>query len=74
MRKKLYSVTVRGKCHEWNFNFYSKEKYLQDWLDDNLEVCEIENSIPIWLPPWIPLRFWCFLQDLFYFKNPLRNK
>ena len=73
MAKKLFAVTVRGKQYEWNFKFYGNPKYLQDWRDDGLEIYEIENRIPSWIVDTGLARVWCFFQDLFQFKNPLKR-
>lgn len=73
MSKKLMSVTVRGKHHEWNFEFYGDPKHLVEWQADGLDVSLIENTIPLWLPNWVPVRWWCFAQDVFNLRNPWRK-
>jgi len=70
MAKKLLSVTVKGERRKWGFNFYGDPKYLDEWRADGLDVVEIVNSIPTWLPAWVPVRWWCFAQDIFNFKWP----
>lgn len=70
--KHLMSVTVRGKAHTWSFHFDGDPKYLQEWRDDGLEVYEIYNSFPEWLPSPL-IRSWCFVQDVFNFRNPFRG-
>jgi len=67
--EKLMSVTVRGRHHQWGFLFYGDPKHLEDWRADGLEVSEVENVIP----ERAPVRLWCFLQDLFHFRNPWRK-
>jgi len=67
--KRQLSITVRGKEHEWNFHFDGDPKYLAEWREDGLEVNEIYNSIPEWLPS-ILMRPWCFIQDVYNFRNP----
>lgn len=70
MGKKLLSVSVRGRQHEWSFNFYGDPKHLGDWRRDGLDVFEIENTIPVWISDLGMTKVWCFFQDLFNFKNP----
>lgn len=67
--KQLLAITVRGKQHTWTFHFDGDPKYLQEWRDDGLEVDELYNTIPEWLPGWA-IRPWCFIQDCFCFRNP----
>lgn len=67
--KQRLSITVRGKQKTWNFHFEGNPKYLHDWRDDGLEIHEVHNTIPDWLPSSF-IRAWCFIQDCFYFRNP----
>jgi hypothetical protein len=69
MSRKLLSLTVRGKNSTWAFNVVADPQYLDEWRADGLEIYEVCNVIPAWLPAW-SVRSWCFLQDLFNFKNP----
>lgn len=70
MAKKLLSVTVRGRRHEWGFNFYGDPAHLEEWRRDGLEIDEIENIIPQWAVSCGLTRVYCFLQDTLNFKNP----
>lgn len=63
------AITVRGKAHSWTFHFDGDPKHCQEWRDDGLEIDEVYNSIPMWLPSWA-YRPWCFIQDCFYLRNP----
>lgn len=63
-------VRVRGKEHEWDFNFYGNPRYIEEWRADGLEVYEIANRIPAWIVDIGLLRPYVFLQDLFNFRNP----
>jgi hypothetical protein len=73
--KILHSVTVRGKGHTWCIDTYITLATAQDWRDDGLEVYETLNTIPKW---YVDLggsvRLWCFVQDVFHFKNPWSDK
>lgn len=73
MAKKLMSVTVKGRQHEWNFQFYGEEKSLKEWAADDVEVAVVENTIPVWVADLGLTRLWCFCQDVFNFKNPFKE-
>lgn len=70
MSKKLMSVIVTGENKKWCFEFYGDSQYLQEWRDDGLDVCEIENTIPVSVSNLGLVRMWCFFQDVINFKNP----
>lgn len=73
MSKKLIGIEVRGNHKKWGFHFYGDPKYIDEWRADGLEVGEIENIIPEWVVDLGLLKPWCFLQDLFNFRNPWRK-
>ncbi len=68
----LHSVEIRGKESTWCIHTYITRDTASAWRADGLTVHEIENTIPDWLVGWFPLRVWCFLQDVFNFRNPFR--
>lgn len=71
MSKILHSVEVRGKQSTWLIDTYITPQTAQDWSNDGLEVREVLNSIPTWyVDAGLPVRWWCFWQDVFHFKNP----
>lgn len=67
--KQRYSLVVRGNEHAWTFDVDALHSHVEDWRADGLEVNEIVNTIPEWLPAAL-IRSWCFLQDCFRFRNP----
>ena len=69
--KKLYGLEVRGENHTWDFHVIIDPKYLEEWRADGLKIDEICNIIPEWVASLGLVRPWCFLQDIFHFKNPL---
>ena len=73
MTSKLMSVTVRGKQKTWCFNFYGDPKYVEEWRADGLEIDLIENIIPMWIHDYGLTRAWCFVQDVWNFKNPWKG-
>jgi hypothetical protein len=63
MRKKLYSVEVKGNWYRWSFDLWAYPKDAEDWEKDGLNVKEIVNTIPEWWP--FSVGFWCSIEDLF---------
>lgn len=70
--KKRHALAVRGKQHEWSFTILVDPRYVAEWREDGLEIHEIYNSIPEWIVDMRLTRLWCFVQDLFHFRNPFR--
>jgi len=70
--KKL-SIEVKGKRHVWTFDIMADSQYMQEWLDDGLNVVEIVNTVPMWVVEYNLTFLWVFMQDLFNFKNPFRG-
>ncbi len=64
---RLMSVEVKGKEHSWSFSFYGDPKHLEDWRNDDLEISEIINTIPVWVVDYGLMKPWIFFQDLFNF-------
>ena len=73
MAKKLMRVTVRGARHKWSFRTYADPKYLSEWHADGVDIVELANTVPMWLPAGLT-RAWCFAQDVFNFLNPWRGR
>ena len=71
MSKRL-SITVKGKDGTWCFDILADSKYMQEWLDDGLDIVVIENTIPMWVYEMGLTRAWVFMQDLFNFRNPFK--
>lgn len=72
--KRTMSITVRGNRKRWCFDFSGDPKYLEEWRADGLDIVVIENTIPVWVVTLGLVRPWCWLQDVFNFKNPWRTK
>lgn len=73
MRERRMSIEVCGQSKKWCFEVYADPRYLDDWRADGLVIHVIENTVPTWLPSSIKVRWWCFAQDLFNFRNPWRK-
>jgi len=65
--KRLLSITVRGHQKEWSFTFIGDVEYLNDWREDGLEINEVVNTCPGWLPSFL-VKPWFFVQDIINFK------
>ena len=72
MSKSLIGLEVKGRTKSWGFAFYGDPKHIPEWRADGLEVSEIEILIPVWVLNLGLARAWCFVQDLWNFKNPFR--
>ena len=64
------TVDVRGKQSEWGIPCDLSRKAVDDMRADGLDVKVIENTIPVFVANLGLARPWCFLQDLWNFKNP----
>lgn len=71
MSKKMYSLSINGAQKCWGIIVYAEPTHVNDWRADGLELEEIVNTIPMWLPACL-MRPWCVAQDLFNFKNPFK--
>jgi hypothetical protein len=74
MSKKLLCVTVKGKNHTWGFHTYMDPKHIPEWTADGLDIVLLENTIPMWVAQYGLVKQWCFLQDIWNFKNPFASK
>lgn len=63
--KKLYQIAVRGKTKEWLFDFKGDPRYLQEWLDDGLDIAEVLSIVPTWIVDIGLTKLWCRIQDIF---------
>ncbi len=66
------SVIVRGKASEWGIPCDLSREAVTDMRADGLEVIVPENTFPMWVADCGLARPWCFIQDLWNFKNPFR--
>jgi hypothetical protein len=73
MAKIRCTVDVRGKRSEWGLPCYLSRENIEALRADGVNVIIPENIIPAWVVDAGLLRPWCFLQDLWNFKNPFRK-
>lgn len=38
---KVYSITIKGKEKHWNFTFWADSDFVNDWIDDGLEINDV---------------------------------
>lgn len=53
-----YAITIRGRSRAWGFRAEGSASDAEDWRADGLEVCELVNVIPAWLPRWVWAQDW----------------
>lgn len=63
-------VDVRGKQSEWGIPSDLSREAIDDMRADGVSIIVPENIIPVWVVDLGLTRPWCFLQDLWNFKNP----
>jgi hypothetical protein len=68
--KQRYSITIQGNQHRWSFDVDIDPKYVEAWRDDGIDISEVFHVIPEWAVGAGLLRVWCFIQDIFHFRNP----
>lgn len=66
------SITVKGKSRTWCFEFIGDEQYLKEWRDDGLDISRTMNEVPVWVVDMGLTRVWCFVQDVWNFRNPFK--
>lgn len=66
-------VEARGRTGEWGVPADLTREAIEDMRADGLNIIVPENSIPLWVVNFGIVRPWCFLQDLWNFKNPFRR-
>ena len=57
------TVVIRGRLHEWAIPAQIDRATFDDWRADGLDVTEVVNVIPAWVPRGL-VSGWCALQDL----------
>lgn len=70
MTKKLVSIEVRGRQHEWAVTWVANEDQITAMRADGFDVLEIRFSMPAWVMEQGLAPVWCFFQDLWNFRNP----
>jgi hypothetical protein len=76
MSKKLYSIDFISPQDgsEYGFHIYLTSEQVKLIEGAKIKgVYGIVNTIPEWIAGLGLVRFWCFFQDIFNFKNPFRR-
>lgn len=73
MPKKLHTLTVYDR-HGVPFSFHANvdTKHVPEWQRRGIEIYPLLNTVPTWVAELGLTKPWCFMQDIFNFKNPLR--
>lgn len=73
--KIRHSITVKAKSgKEYCFDVYINKKDLEQYWEEDLEIYGTINTFPEWVNELNLVRPWCFIQDIFNFKNPFSQK
>ena len=70
----LASIEVPGKHSMWRVAWQASQEQIDAMREDGIDVGVVENIIPEWVVDLGLLRFWCFWQDVWNFKNPWKNR
>jgi hypothetical protein len=68
--KKAVCLEIRGKHHLWSIDTAMSQRQIDDMRADGVEVGELIYTIPAWAVEMGLLRPWCFVQDVWNFRNP----
>lgn len=73
---KCFVIDIKGRKNTWSVHFEATNEQVKAMLDDGIEISYSLGTVPMWLVnldiPSLTKSFF-FLQDLFYFRNPLRK-
>lgn len=67
----LATIEVRGERKTWVVNWHASQEQIDAMREDGITVDTIHNIIPGWIADLGLGRPWCFLQDIWNFRNPL---
>ena len=71
MAKKIHALIVRGRSGQrYMFLTAVDPRLVEGWQSDGIDIDPVANIIPRWVARIGCVRAWCFLQDIFNFKNP----
>jgi hypothetical protein len=59
---------IKGKEKLWSFDVHLDPKYLDEWLEDGLEIDEVFYSIPEYIVNLGLTKMWCKCSDIFNFR------
>jgi hypothetical protein len=69
--KKRYFLRVQGREHTWSFPVELEPHLINEPVADGVQIeGEIFNTVPGFMAGWRLARAWCFVQDVFNFRNP----
>lgn len=71
--KKNYTITIKGKEHNWSIITQAEPEHVKDWVEDGLEVYELIYSIPVWVVDLGLEKIWIVVANIFNFRKPFSN-
>lgn len=71
---KRVCVTMRGMSSEWGLLLDMSQMQIDAMRADGIEVNEVVNTIPMWAVETGLTTPWCFIQDVFNFRNPFSRR
>lgn len=66
-------LSIRGKQSEWGLTVPMKQGQIDAMRADGIEIGILANTVPFWIAECGLTRPWCFVQDIWNFKNPWRR-
>lgn len=64
--RNIYVINIKGKEKEWSFHTVLDDKYINEWVNDGIEIYEPIHMIPDWVVTLGLTRVWCFFRNLFW--------
>lgn len=69
MRKKRYSLMVRGRTKQWSFDLWAAPEHVEDWREDGLIVDELIATAPQWAFDIGIGRLWMWVDEILGYLN-----
>ena len=70
--KQRVELVMRGKSSEWAVSCDMSRGQIDAMVADGIEIGIVHHSVPMWAVDVGLLRPWCFVQDVFNFRNPFK--
>ena len=70
--KQRVELVMRGNSSEWAVSCDMSSAQIDAMVADGIEIGIVHHSVPMWAVDIGLLRPWCFVQDVFNFRNPFK--
>lgn len=67
--KQRVELAVRGRTSEWAVHCDMSREQIDAMVADGIDVGILHHSVPMWAVDMGLLRPWCFVQDVWNFRN-----